>query len=239
MADKFLTVFVSIAYDSTSVPDERLIAHIKSQLLDWAAFLNPKRAGISERKIRGLWGELYVLQKYFCGRFSPREVVDSYAGIHDEPQDLVGNNFSIEVKTTMSRAPATVTISSLDQLDANSPNQLLTLLTLAAADDESSINSLTSSINTFLEADIRQSLRFRKIIADALDGATEEQLEESYKCVEEITWDTNNNFPALRRSELDEAIHSAEYKLSLTRLSEHIIAGNIGDWIDGLRASRL
>ena len=189
LADKFLTVFVAIANEAEEIPDLDICNYIKREILEWSAFLSPRREGISAEKLRGLWGELYVLKKFICGRFSPRETLHAYVGIHDEPQDLSGHNFSIEVKTTISRAPSKVAISSLEQLDANCPSQLLVLLTLVGADTGESISELKDAIISDLEADVRAAMQFRKLVHDALDGATETQLGEKFESVNLSAWD--------------------------------------------------
>jgi len=237
LSEKFLTVFVAIASEASAVSDLDIYNHIKREVLEWSAFLAPHRAGISDEKLRGLWGELYILRRFICGRFSPRETLHTYVGIHDEPQDMSGSNFSIEVKTTISRAPSKVTISSLEQLDANCPNQLLVLLTLVGADAGESVSDLKEAIISDLAIDVGSAMRFRKLVHDALDGATETQLEEKFESVDLSAWDVRADFPALRRSNVPGAVQTVSYTLALHHLSDFLVSGDIGDWVDGIRTT--
>jgi hypothetical protein len=237
LTEKFLTVFVAIANEAGEIPDTDICNHIKREILEWSAFLSPRRVGISPEKLRGLWGELYVLKKFICGRFSPRETLHAYVGIHDEPQDLSGYNFSIEVKTTISRAPSTVAISSLEQLDASCPSQLLALLTLVGTDTGESISDLKDAIISYMEADVGSAMQFRKLVHDALGDATEAQLGEKFESVNLSAWNVSSDFPALRRSNVPGAVKTASYTIALHQLSGFLLNDDIGDWIDGIRAT--
>jgi hypothetical protein len=237
LSEKFLTVFVAIANEASAVPDMDLCNHIKHEIMEWSAFLNPGRVGITAEKLRGLWGELYILKRFICGRFSPRETLHIYVGIHDEPQDLSGYNFSIEVKTTISRAPSTVTISSLEQLDANCPHQLLVLITLVSSDTGLAISDLIEEIISDLESDVRSALQFRKLVYDALDGATEAQMEEKFESVNLYAWNVSSDFPALRRANVPSAVQTVGYTIALHQISNFLLADDIGDWIDGIRVA--
>ena len=237
LVDKFLTVFVAIANDANQISDADVCDHIKREILEWSAFLSPRRTGISDEKLRGLWGELFVLQNFICRRFSPRESLMAYVGIHDAPQDLSGSDFSIEVKTTISRAPSTVSISSLEQLDALCPHQLLVLLTLIGSDDGESIAELVAEITDILSADVRVAMQFQRLVHAALDEATEAQLNEKFLTSTLTAWEVTDDFPALRRSEVNGAVARADYSLALQQLSAFLITKDIGDWIDGLRAT--
>ncbi len=237
LTEKFLTVFVAIADEAEAIPDIDICNHIKREILEWSAFLSPRRSGITDEKLRGLWGELYILNRYICGRFSPRETLHTYVGIHDEPQDLSGSNFSIEVKTTISRSPSKIVISSLEQLDANCSAQLLVLITLAGSDSGHSISELLDQVIFKIESDVSSALQFKKLVYEALDGATEAQLGEKFESTGLTAWNVGSDFPALRRADVPSAIHSAKYTIALHLLSDFLMSGEIGDWVDGNRAS--
>ena len=82
-----------------------------------------------------------MLQNFICGRFSPRESFRAHIEFMMRLK-ILRHDFSIEVKTTISRAPSTVSISSLEQLNANCPHQLLVLLALVGSDDGASVSEL-------------------------------------------------------------------------------------------------
>ena len=237
LVDKFFIVFYAIAEDSEGISNDKLCGHIIHELQTWIAFLSPNREGLTDEELRGRWGELFILQRDIASRFSAAMTVDAYTGIYQTPQDLAGRDFSIEVKTTISRAPSSISISSLEQLDAQCSNQLLVLLTLVTDDQGTSITQLENSIVLALGTDFRQVLRFRKMIADALDGATETQMTTPFATVGETAWEVTEGFPALRRTTLSTAILRAKYSIAIQQLSEFIYSGNIGEWIDGSRSS--
>jgi hypothetical protein len=235
LTEKFLTVFVAIANEANAISDSKVCTHIKHEILEWSAFLSPRRIGISDEKLRGLWGELFILNRFIGGRFTPWETLQAYVGIHAAPQDLTGHNFSIEVKTTISRAPSAVSISSLEQLDANCPSQLLILITLIGKDDGQSISDLIERILFFLETDVSAAMQFRKLVYDALEDATEAQLGEKFEPANITAWDVKPDFPALRRSNVPDAVQRVEYSIALHQISNFLLTEDVGDWIDGIR----
>ena len=101
--EKFVYVMESIAQVISEVEENKQLAYLLSELAEWSAFLAPKREGLTMAQLVGLWGELKIFAEYLIGRLSPREAVAAYCGIHDAPQDIAQNNFSIEVKTTHKR----------------------------------------------------------------------------------------------------------------------------------------
>ena len=234
LVEKFLIVFIAIANEAIEISDSRLCTHIKHEILEWSAFLSPRRVGISDEKLRGLWGELFIINKFMSGRFTPWEILQAYVGIHDAPQDLIGRNFSIEVKTTKSRTPSTVSISSLEQLDAACPSQLLVLVTLIGKEDGQSISDLIKAILLYLETDVSSAMRFRRLVHKALDNATEAQLCEKFESASITAWDVRADFPALRRSNVPEAVQRVDYTIAVHRISKFLITEDIGDWIDGI-----
>ena len=138
------------------------------------------------------------------------------------------------MKTTISRAPSTVSISSLEQLDANCPHQLLVLLALVGSDDGASVSELVDEITDILGVDVRVAMQFQRLVHAALDGATEAQLDERFYPANLSAWEVTADFPALLRSDVNGAVLRADYSLAIQQLSGFLMTQDIGDWIDGL-----
>ena len=82
----------------------------------WQEFLKSRMEGLSKESLRGLFGELRVLE--LIGKeFGFVRAVNSWAGPAGFPQDFHLNALAIEVKTTASKNPQSVGIASERQLD--------------------------------------------------------------------------------------------------------------------------
>ena len=235
--EKFVYVMESIAQVISEVEEEKQLAYLLSELAEWSAFLAPRREGLTMAQLVGLWGELKVFAEYLIERLSPREAVAAYCGIHDAPQDIAQNNFSIEVKTTLQKTPSKISISSLEQLDAWPAKQLLVLLIAGEEDNGESVNQLISMISDALMVDRAAQMTFQQAVFGKVESATEKQLDLTFVKGSEHSWEVAENFPALRRRETPEGVVSAKYQISIAHIEDFSTGKLVGDWIDGIRAT--
>ena len=102
------------------------------------------------------------------------------------------------------------------------------LLTLVGADTGESISELKDAIISDLEADVRAAMQFRKLVHDALDGATETQLGEKFESVNLSAWDVRPDFPSLRRSDVPGAVQTVSYTIALPSQTLVVTTSEIG-----------
>jgi hypothetical protein len=235
LRDKFLHVFKAITESSKDISNERLFNHIKLQIHEWAAFFSPKRGGMTDGAVRGFWGELFFLRNYLCPIIAPKQVMHCYTGIYGGAQDFVTAKFSVEVKTTKSPSPTHIQISSLDQLDKSTTELILLLMCLTESPEGISIKQLVEDIESILIADLNTFFEFQKMMSTSLAQATESQLEQQYDCSSITAWDISGEFPALRRSELPQAIEEASYQISIKEIVDFKISCSTEEWIDARR----
>jgi hypothetical protein len=237
--EKFVYVMESIAEDLAKIDAAQHLNFILSELANWSGFLAPKRDGLGKNELVGLWGELHIFSNYLIGRLSPREAVAAYCGIHDAPQDIAQNDFSIEVKTTLQKTPSNISISSLEQLDAWPARQLLVLLMAGEDDSGDSVNALLDRISDGLQSDRGAQIAFQQTVSSKLERATEQQLQLGFAKGSEYTWEVNDSFPSLRRRQAPEGVVSASYKISIAHIVGFAVNENVGEWLDGVRTTRV
>jgi hypothetical protein len=239
LKEKFVYVMESIAEHLQNLDQSKHLNFILNELANWSGFLAPKRDGLAKSELVGLWGELYIFSKYLIGRLSPREVVAAYCGIHYAPQDIAHNDFSVEVKTTLQKTPSTISISSLEQLDAWPMRQLLVLLLASEDDSGESINDLLDRISEGLQSDRGAQIAFQQAVSSKLERATEQQLELGFAKGSEHSWEVTESFPSLRRRQAPKGVASASYKISIAHMADFSVNKNMGEWLDGVRATRV
>lgn len=236
LRDKFLVMFAAITTKSQTVSNTKLVNHITQQILDWAAFLSPKRGGLSDKALQGLWGELYFLKTYLTRTFTPEHLVEAYTGIRGEPQDVTSLDFYVEIKTTLTHAPRIINISSLEQLDPLFSDQILVLFLISPAGNGHSLLELMSDIELSLSDNAAALYEFKKLVSNATQEASEQQLQKVFKCLNVLAWEIRDDFPSLRRSRVDSAILLAKYDLQIGALESFRLAEGIEEWIDARTA---
>lgn len=237
LAEEFLYVMHEIAAGMDPAAVHTNIDAFMLELEKWSGFLSPKRDGISESELLGLWGELYVLLEHLIDRLEPIEAIGSYVGLRNAPQDMAARDFTVEVKTTTQKTPKKISISSLEQLDAWPARQLLTLILASRTDTGISVSDLLEEIEKRIRADSKALRSFRLSVSQKLENASETQLIENFSPDSEVAWEVTQDFPALRRSQVATGVVDASYDIGIVNLTDYKVDCTVGEWIDGIRAS--
>lgn len=112
----------------------------------WSKFFERwGQEGISAERQRGLFGELMVLETLLRTGLPLVEGVSSWKGSSGSDQDFIHMDAAIEVKTTISREPRKISISSEKQLD-NTDLESLALVVLTLNEVESGGISLPDAV---------------------------------------------------------------------------------------------
>lgn len=172
---------------------------------------------ISEAEIKGLMGELYVLNNIILPDYEPYVALSGWGGPLGTDRDFEFANIWYEVKAT-SLSRDNVTISSLDQLDTDD-NGVLAIVRLERgtnnnSDNGWSINKLVKAIDDKLTDMHTRDIFHAKL---CLSGYEKED-----SCYDEIylihnveLYKVNDMFPRLRRSHISAVITNSTYTLSI------------------------
>lgn len=186
----------------------KLMQHEGSQLLSQAA-----------RK--GLVGELIFLQRIINSGISAFDAVSGWVGQEGADRDFVFPWGWHEIKTVGSSA-MTVTISSLQQLDAPSPGELVVLHVDLGAPGETGGFSLNEKVNE-LEALLRTTpaaldLFSDKLFFDRMYLPLSEYDHQRYRMKGLSRYSVDDNFPRLTVKTVPTQIPAANYELSLAAI---------------------
>ena len=98
--------------------ESRALAAALNQLRKWQRFVEKiPPEGLTEEQRRGLYGELYFLRNHLAPLLGLRHAIMAWTGPSGSYQDFQGQGFGIEVKTSASKEPQTMRITSERQLD--------------------------------------------------------------------------------------------------------------------------
>ncbi|MBB1643055.1 PD-(D/E)XK motif protein [Sphingobacterium sp. UME9] len=120
--DSFLKVFNEFIYtllsqiaELTTVND--VVNKIVELYIVWSQFFNKeKRKSLNLKKLLGLAGELYYLDRYLDCRPNPVTVLESWEGPSGRTHDFIFADFDLEIKSKLATSNI-VTISSIFQLE--------------------------------------------------------------------------------------------------------------------------
>ena len=70
LKNKFSTIIKSVAFNTSQYHGKKLFEEVSKEVISWADFLKPTRAGLTRSELIGLWGEMYFLMDVLPSKFS-------------------------------------------------------------------------------------------------------------------------------------------------------------------------
>lgn len=189
----------------------------------WNRLLEYQRKGVMDEGARkGLIGELLFLRQRLESGMHPLDAIHGWIGPEGGDQDFVYADGWHEIKT-ISLSAATVSISSLEQLDNNEDGELIVMRVEKCAPEKKGAFSLNNLVQTVSELVQSES--------DALDLLISKLNKYGYINLSEYSQQSyfyfgfqpylvNSSFPKLIRAYIPEQITVAQYSLSLAGLIE-------------------
>lgn len=189
-----------------------------TRLARWRRLLEPGSGALSIFELRGLAGELVVLDQ--CLRlWSPSEAIDAWVGPLDAPQDFALPSLWIEAKATLPTA-SVITITSVDQLDVTGRLLLAVVMLANVSADSPGVSpaSLVERIRRQLigSGSPNALLEFDSKLA-TLGYADDPVYSETMFRIDRIRYfDVADGFPAIRRRDLPSGVAEAIYDVELS-----------------------
>jgi hypothetical protein len=199
-------------------------ALLMNRLQRWRRLLEPRHErSLSEREVRGLLGELWVLDTLVIPRVGPVIGIQAWLGPLDAPQDFLVNGSLVEVKTVQPGAH-TIPISSAGQLDASTP-LFVGVVTLSAA-DESAVGAFTPAL---LLARIRARIDTSDVAINELalrlaDVGYDERAayaKQWYLVLNTAYYRVSEGFPRLTSNNLPSGVTNVTYELGIDAIKPY------------------
>lgn len=180
-----------------------------------------QRRGISERELRGLMGELFVLKQILLANDSTVQSLESWIGPFGGADFRVRGGRSLEVKTIYPDARS-IKVSSEFQLMAKQPEMVLSVLTLEEShgDEGSSLQELHQDIMSQISHDQRAI----SIFESAFGAAIDEQMMESklskrrLRVTKQESFTVGKDAPILSVTQLPEGVSNVSYRIDISAL---------------------
>lgn len=216
-----------IEHSRTALEEKEALTLVISRYKQWSRLLESQSNGVmNESRRKGLIGELLFLQKKMIQIGSGLEVIRGWVGADGADQDFIYEDGWHEVKS-VGASVASVTISSLEQLNCDGEGELVVMRIDKAAPDKVgavSLNHVVHQISSAL-ADASDALDLFRSKLNAYGYIDlQEYSEQKYYCSGTQRYVVNDTFPRITRQNIPQQIESLHYELSLPALA---------DWMKG------
>jgi hypothetical protein len=177
---------------------------------------------VSENEIRGLFGELVVLLNYMIPKYGSNRAVRSWTGAEQTKKDFSIDDTWYEVKT-LSMGKATVTITSIEQLDSEIEG-FLTVVKVEKMSKEYNGISLQDLIEEIIKIlnQNEQDIFINKLSEFGYDFF-DDYSAYVYKIEETNFYVVDNKFPRILRQSLPVEVINCTYDLDLILLTDYLV----------------
>lgn len=221
-------LYVSLCWDmmdcTVEIHEKRrgTLAALKRFRMWQKLFAEIKNKTLSEFKVKGLIGELCVLKQICAPIYGLAKSVQGWAGPLGADRDFEFDDAWYESKA-VSLSKESITISSLDQLDIDSPGYLILCRVEKTSEQDPNAISLKRLINnvcTELGTDERTVTIFKNKLALSNYQETDELVETSYVLYRIEKYVVNSSFPRIRRCNVESAVTNGTYDLSIAAIHQ-------------------
>lgn len=220
------SVFNTLCYDlfeSTRKGTRDLaLLSLLSRFSAWLALLKGTRPGVmSLQEQQGLAAELMALL-YFAEKKGFGVAIDAWVGPFKLDKDFEFFDYWAEIKSCKVSS-TTISISSIEQLDASIAGNLIVYMIDQAPENKEDAYSLKDIIdkarNIATNAAERMTLENKLLLSKYVDSEAEYH-KKRFKTYSRVFYRIDSQFPCLRRNEINSAITSCQYSISLPAIEK-------------------
>jgi len=219
----FSEVFTILVNDLSAViiaseNDQVAISQFLARLHHWIFFLEHSGPeGLSPEAQRGLYGELWFLEKILLSQIDNVRAITAWTGANAAPQDFQLPGVAVEVKVTSSKLPQNLLISNERQLDDTSVNTLYLLhlsLDVRKGSDET-LNNIIDSLRSKLKPSIvaHQMFELALFKVGYLDNQRARYDSPGYFVLNSTFFHVTTGFPRIIESDLPSGVGNVHYSI--------------------------
>ena len=210
---------------------ESLTRNLQNRIIRWHEMFKRGTSNLlSENEIRGLFGELHILERLIHhNHYDNYMIISSWIGSENSDQDFIFPELALEVKT-LPHNQSNIRISSESQLDLMHKSLYLICLQLARQPCGLSINDLEKRITKlFNDEELAEQFHYKLALRGFI--SIPEYEEYRFQIHHISSYEVTKEFPAIRKSLLPPGISAVNYSISLDALAQYQTPSPIGDLI--------
>jgi len=196
---------------------------VMERYVQWSKLMEHQGSGLlKESEIKGLLGEVFYLQEIACTGMQLLEVIKGWIGPEGADQDFVYADKWCEVKALVSDSKI-VSISSLEQLDAPFPGELIIFFIDKTSPNDAKGFSLRGKV-----AEVREGLLMDAATVTLFDEKLlrygyidiPEYEKQHYKMSGSRRYRLDEKFPRLTKESVPTQLAAARYELSIQAIEK-------------------
>ena len=192
---------------------------------EWKKMLASSKGGLlSPEEVKGLLGEMFILDTDLVNRYGPEKSVLSWTGPRLAHQDFVIDETWYEVKT-VSTGRDTVNVSAIEQLDCSNEGHIIVVFadkTSLTNEHRLNLNMIYFRLLSKLLDDDEKEIFSNMLLKHGYYPRPEyEDVDYTFEIKEVQRYLVKDGFPCLRRNELPVSVVKAEYCLSLPAIQNY------------------
>ncbi len=189
----------------------------------WQEFLKSQHEGLSAERVRGLVGELVTLRK-LSQTLGFTSVVKSWAGPRGFSQDFHFKNSALEIKSSASKKPQSIQISSERQLDdAGLENLFLWHISLDERIEQGeTLPEIVESIRANI-GDLSVKMEFNlSLILSGYHDIHAAKYSKTFLVRSESLYRVMGNFPRITEGQCPSGLGNVKYSIQAGALDEYV-----------------
>lgn len=204
----------------------QMLQRVSKVLLKWRTFFTQEKSLVlSSERQQGLYGELLFLKKLISW-YGPSCIL-YWTGADYETHDYYINHNAVEIKTTSTKAPYKMHISSEYQLDDKDVSEGLFVVFFAlrkSVSDGETLPEIINSIRKCLTGHNLLETKFNENLQKYgyFDGL-EDKYSTGYHVREEMAYSVKSGFPRITKEDLPKGISGCKYDVSVEVCSDYCI----------------
>lgn len=211
-----------IEYSRSAVTEAEALKLVISRYKQWSKLLETQHSGLmDEHSRKGLLGELLFLEQRISSADSILAEIQGWVGADGADQDFIYPDGWFEIKSAGTSA-ASVTISSLEQLDCADEGELVIKRIDKAAPKKAgafSLNDVVKRISSFIIGNAEALDLFRAKLSAYGYIDLQEYSEQKYFCFSTQRYLVDKSFPKLTRANVPAQVSALHYELDLPSLA--------------------
>ena len=226
LKDLFSAISSDLVNASSKADTESGAAHIfMNRLKRWSELLEERRRhGLTLAQQLGLLGELYILNWVLTKKLvSAETLIRGWRGPDGDARDINLGGTCVEVKAALGTSKNVLNISSLDQLDTEERQLVVSHCRLSPSDTGMSLASLIADIESALVAYSSEWSDFwRKLYLVGYD-VDANYVEKCYEMLNHSLYEVSEGFPRLTMRNVHASIRTARYEIDCAELTAYAI----------------
>lgn len=213
---------------STITSENQLIKVLLNRFDKWKSIFDRVASpGLSKEEQRGLYGELFFLQKCLKSNMDFLKVIDTWNGPEKGAKDFLSDKWGVEIKTSTGNNPQKIQISSEKQLDSENLESLFLFhINLEEIASGITLNGLVENIIELLKDDYISYNRFRNKLLEAGYFDEHRNLYETprYYVKKGHFYLIEKEFPRIQKAEIRDGVEEVKYSIIIEQCSTFTVS---------------